>query len=189
MSDICPSADMDDCKSKKKRCLRGDCAGQAYTQGNECPAGYDFDPDTCLCTPASCFMIYGEVDKADGFNVDVGVPCTSPGNFCANPSTLSGAAPFRGYSPQNLGVESFYSPSNCGYRTRGALFSYSLEAWCDGRTDGILRTFSVTQYSTDWQPTRARLYIIPFPTPAGCENRECWTLVASATNNNGTTLC
>ena len=56
---VCPQPpDMDDCKTKKKRCLSGPCVGYAYTEGEECPPGADWDPDACTCTPMELMQWY-----------------------------------------------------------------------------------------------------------------------------------
>ena len=50
MTFSCPQPpDMDDCKSRKKRCLTGPCVGFAYTEGEECSGNDVFDPNTCQC--------------------------------------------------------------------------------------------------------------------------------------------
>ena len=50
MTSSCPQPpDMDDCKSRKKRCLSGPCVGFTYTDGEECGPGAVFDANTCQC--------------------------------------------------------------------------------------------------------------------------------------------
>ena len=61
MTFSCPQPpDMDDCKSKKKRCLSGPCVGLAYTEGEECSGSGTFDPYTCQCevqTPPGVYLV------------------------------------------------------------------------------------------------------------------------------------
>ena len=67
-SNICPrEPDMDDCKTKKKRCLSGPCVGQGYTEDEECPPGFNFNPDTCECEPQSLFYAYALAYYCPGY--------------------------------------------------------------------------------------------------------------------------
>jgi hypothetical protein len=173
---VCPTPpDMDDCKTKKKRCLKGGCVGQAYTEGEECISGSTFDPETCSCEENVCYQLISEVDWVDAISQASGNPCAT--TYCETTFTRVASAPFTGYGFGNIEVTSFYgSDGTCGYQTRGALVSYRLTTWCDGREDGIDRQFSNSVFGTDRIAGTCRVYLAPLD---GSGQR---TLVAQADN-------
>ena len=74
MTSSCPQPpDMDDCKTKKKRCLNGPCVGFTYTAGQECGANSVFNPSTCECDPVppettpGVWHIRQDVDRQAGY--------------------------------------------------------------------------------------------------------------------------
>lgn len=95
---ICPrEPDMDDCKTRKKRCLRGSCVGQAYTRDEECPQGYTFNPETCQCDPQGLFNVLALAYWCPGYTdgrFDGAGARYCPGT--CNPSPLDGLPTGRG---------------------------------------------------------------------------------------------
>ena len=86
MSNVCPDApDMEDCKSKKKRCLTGPCIGQSYTEGEECGPGYAFSPDTCECVPIGIRLDVLAVRTTLWSYYNLSFDCTPPSSpvYCA----------------------------------------------------------------------------------------------------------
>ena len=88
---ICPQEpDMDDCKTKKKRCLRGPCSGNAYTKDEECPSGYNFNPETCQCEPQGLFYAFAVAYYCPGYSdgrFDGGGARYCPGSCFSSPES------------------------------------------------------------------------------------------------------
>ena len=213
MTSLCPDApDMDDCKSRKKRCLTGPCVGQPYTQGSECPPGYTFNATTCQCEQncqdspdetceaheefnyetcqceADCYTIWVECTLVNGKSELSNAICPNDPDRCAEPLvTHRQTGPYIGIS--NVSIDFRYSPETCGISTRGCLMTYTADYFCNGTPDGLERSLSATIFGVDSQPRDAQAYLVPYPYPADCPDRSCWTLVTSAVNTNGRNIC
>lgn len=70
MTSSCPQPpDMDDCKSRNKRCLSGSCVGFVYSEGKECPEGSVFNPSTCQCEEVCTWIGDATISvTTNGFN-------------------------------------------------------------------------------------------------------------------------
>ena len=192
---IC-AADMKTCDEKKK-CWFGSNEGKAYNPADPCCGVGEFDPFTCDCV-TDCVRICTVVQFVDGVNDVIDSPnrgqlCS--GEFCPDPFYKSTLSPVYGLSPGNIYVSGFYSPASCGIYTRGALVSYTFAANCDGSVHGVQREYATSSFTTDFQPKRADVYLMPWPRPEGCiiprTGRhsdgagvipDCFTLVTSAMN-------
>ena len=89
----------------------------------------------------------------------------------------------------NVSIDFLYSPVTCGISSRGCLMTYTADYFCNGTPDGLERSLSATIFGVDSQPRDAQAYLVPYPYPADCPDRSCWTLVTSAVNTNGRNIC
>ena len=153
MTRQCPDLpDMDDCKSKKKRCLTGPCVGEAYTEGEECPAGFVFDASTCECVSVCgtqyrlTITLYGGGWPYEDCGLGPGVrPAFSETNVLV--TTSPGLV-------ENF-VNANWDPFGPGYAADGP-FSYQVES--DLACGGLPAGASVADYAG-----QSRCYVSPVP--------------------------
>lgn len=177
-NNICPrEPDMDDCKTKKKRCLTGPCNGGAYTDGEECPTGYDFNPETCECEPRGLFDVYGWAYFCPAYSdgrFGFGGPGYCPGACSAAPADgpdLRGGPVYGCDSPR---VVNSYGDQPGGFPSCGfASFNARSEIFCE-TLSGTLARFTLgggCGSCTPYEMVSAAWYLIPEDTTID-ENTE-----------------